>query len=155
MIIEMPRAFNTVIQGPVQLRLEYFMWYPITSLGNLFQNLAVPTECFLIEIIFFQYPDNFLWRNLCPLALFVTAHPETWHLQENVPCLLCNYFWSVGRLWLDSPEPALPQAEQAHFLQPIFLSFNLWLPWWLSTRPSPIFQCLGDKNWTKLPSRVE
>lgn len=65
MIIEMPRAFNSVIQGPVQLRLEYFMWYPITSLGNLFQNLAVPTECFLIEIIFFQYPDRISCEETC------------------------------------------------------------------------------------------
>lgn len=66
----MPRAFNSVIQGPVQLRLEYVMWYPITSLGNLFQNLAVPTEYFLMKEYFSNIQTEFPVKKLVPISSF-------------------------------------------------------------------------------------
>lgn len=127
MIIKMPSAFDSVIQGPVLLRLQYFMWYPATSLGNLFQNLAVPTEYFSDwNNIFPISRQNFLWSNLCPLVLFVTVHPETWYLQKGCPLsslwLLLKCWEAVARFpWACSSSgwTTPPPLTRLHIFQPL------------------------------------
>lgn len=154
-----------IAELPRETRTSISLWRALWSWGlkmsceivHHFSGQLIPKSgCSMAKNIFLT--SSFLWSNLCPLPLVLSlCIMNMWQPWKRCPLsslwlpLKCwkttvRSYWAFSSTCWTNPVPST-------FFHT--LSLNLWPSWWPSTGPSPISQCLGDKNWTKVSSRVE